>query len=141
MKLSGLVLLLILVLAIGASTATAKAPASFALWSARESHYIDAMFAKSKDGGDVLSALPRAKAHWQRGVAAVAKGQTPVCRKRIHTYSLAALKYFNAETIYVRAHMSTRVGAVAAALYSSEPFARLNHVKEEARARASFACG
>jgi len=141
MKLNRLVVLAILVLAIGAGTAAANSPASFALWSARESNYTDAMLTKAKDGRDLLTALPRAKAHWQHGVAAVAKGQTPLCRRRIHTYYLAALKYFNAETIYVRAHASARVSAIAIGLLSSEPCKTLNHVNEGARARASFACG
>jgi hypothetical protein len=142
MELNGVVLFSILALAIAAGTAMAEAPASFALWSARETNYsFDVMFAKAKDGGDVLRALPRAKAHWQRGVAVVAMGQTRVCRKRIYAYSVAVLKYFNAEAIYVRGHRATRVGAVARVLNSAEPFARLTQAKEKARARASFACG
>ena len=84
------------------------------------------MFANAS--GDGLSALPGRRR--TGGVESRRRErQTPVCRKRIHTYSLAALKYFDTETIYVRAHTSTEVGAVAVALHSSEPFARLNDVK------------
>lgn len=117
-----ILLLVLAAILIAVPTAAAKKPPSFALWSARESNYTDALFAQASDGGDVLIALPKAKAHWQRGVAIVAKGQTPACRKAIHAYYLAALKYFNAATIYVRAHTSMKVLAVASALSSDEPY-------------------
>lgn len=135
------VLAVVLFGVMSAQPALAKKPPSFALWSARESNYTDALFAQASDGGDVLIALPKAKAHWQRGVAIVAKGQTPACRKAIHAYYLAALKYFNAETIYVRAHTSMKVLAVASALSSDEPYQTLNAVKQEMKSRAVRVCG
>jgi hypothetical protein len=136
--------ILLIALALGlavAPSASAKKPPSFALWSARESNYDDALLSHAKNGKDVVAVLAKAKPHWEHGLTAIAKPQKVACKKAIHAYWLAAVKFFAAEMLYARTHPAASTLEMGAALIGDEPYATLNDVKNEAKSHAVRVCG
>jgi hypothetical protein len=136
--------IVLLVLAVGlvaVPAAAAKKPPSFALWSARESNYDDALLSHAKNGKDVVAVLAKAKPHWEHGLTVIAKPQKVACKKQIHAYWLAAVKFFDAEMLYARTHLTTSTPEMGAALTGDEPYATLNDVKNETKSHAVRICG